>query len=452
MRLTLVYLRNRCSTLKMSFEKRDETQNIIIIGAGLAGLSYAYGKLTKGNNTVIIYEKDDKPGGLMKTFNFDNFIFDFGPHIFRSNDENIMEFVKNILDGNYHHIFSNPAIFKYNKYFDNVIPCITQESIEYLADHVKLKIRKELNNLKGRIKFTNFKDCIVSQVGETLYWEFFGEFSRKWWGKDPKILSSYLAPKNLKITKEKSYGHVTTNYQPIAEEIYPIRYGIFEIIKKLKEKIEILGGRIELRSNIKGLKFNSKKITKIIIDKYDMENVIDSSKSTIISTIPLNLLCNMLRIDNNLEYRANICIFLKLKGGRMFNSSWIYFHDPDIIFGRIYEPLYYSNFNVPIGYTSLCVEVTCFENDNIWSDEYLYKKVVDHLINLNIIKSTQELEILGVEKYAYAYPIFTVSYKQELENIIKKLKQFKNLQVIGRTGSFSYLNMEGCIRWALQII
>jgi hypothetical protein len=53
----------------------------------------------------------------------------------------------------------------------------------------------------------------------------------------------------------------------------------------------------------------------------------------------------MLNIEYNLLNRGDICVFLKLKGSKMFNFSWIYFHDSDIIFSRIHEPLYYSEYD-----------------------------------------------------------------------------------------------------------
>jgi protoporphyrinogen oxidase len=92
-------------------------RNVIVLGGGLAGLSYAYGQISKGNNSIVVLEKDNIIGGLIKSFNYNGFLFDFGPHIFRSKDENVLNFVKNLLRGNYHHISSNPAIFKYGSFF-----------------------------------------------------------------------------------------------------------------------------------------------------------------------------------------------------------------------------------------------------------------------------------------------------------------------------------------------
>ena len=420
----------------------------IILGAGLTGLSYAYGALRKGKSLVTIIERE-KVGGLMRSFDFNGFLFDFGPHIFRSVDKNTIRFVKELLRGNYRNISSNPSIFKYGKFFDNVIPTITYRNIENLPEQVKDKAKIELETSNKKISLNNFKDCIVSQIGETLYWEFFGEYSKKWWGIDPENLSSDIAPKNLTVGKDKSYAHITTNFEKPSEEIYPIKGGIFEIVRRLKEKVEALGGSILTNSNIKKLEYDGDEITKIIVERDKDEIEIETNGKLVVSTIPLTNLCKMLKIESDLLYRGDICIFLKLDGNKMFNYSWVYFHDHDIVFSRIHEPLYYSEYNSPKGYTSLCVEVTSFENDINWKDKYLGEKVIGQLIDLNIIKKNQEPEILAVEKYAHAYPIYTIDYKKKIEEVFSKLKLFKNLKVIGRTGSFSYLNMWECLKWAV---
>jgi len=425
-------------------------ESYIIIGGGLTGLSYAYNKLKKGYG-VIIFEKDKNIGGLMQTYNFGGFLFDFGPHLFRSKDEKVLNFVKELLGNNYHNIPSNPSIFKYGMIFDNTIPVITRRNIELLPENIKEKVKHELNNLdkNKEVDLSNFKSCIVSQIGETLYWEFFGEYSKKWWGIDPEKLSSDLAPKNIKIDEKKSYGHITTDFGRVSEELYPIHGGIFEIVRRLAEKISNLGGEIQTNYYVKDLDIDGDTINSIIVEHNNEEFEIPVNDKKIISTMPLDKLCNMLNIRFDLQYRADICVFIKVRTEKLMDYSWMYFHDSDVIFSRIYEPKYYSKYNAPKGYTSLCVEVTCFKDDKTWNDKYLGDKVVEELISLNIIKKSYEPEILGMVKTPYAYPIYTVDYKQKLDKIFNELDTYKNLKVIGRTGSFKYENMWECLRWAV---
>jgi len=421
----------------------------MVLGGGLTGFSYAYGMLkNETGSSATLIEKSKEIGGLMKSFRFNNFLFDSAPHIFRSKDQKVMRFVKNLLYDNYHYISSTPAIFKYGKLFDNVIPVITRRNVEALPNGIREKIRQENRNLNKTKDLSNFKSCIISQIGQALYWEFFGEYSKKWWGTEPEKLSSDLCPKNLEIGKEKSYGHITTNFEKCSEEIYPVHGGIFEIVKTLANEVKKFGGEIVTNSKIKSLECDGDEIVKIISERDSKETEIRLNKNLIVSTIPLTNLCKMLRIGNGLTYRADICLFIKLKRGKKLRHSWIYFHDSDVIFGRIYEPLYYSRYNAPKGFTSLCVEITCFENDKVWKDKYLGEKVIKQLLDLGIVKMSQEPEVLGMAKYAHAYPLYTFDYKQRLKEVFDKLIAYKNLKVIGRTGNFSYLNMWECLKWA----
>ncbi len=53
----------------------------LIVGAGIAGLTIGY-ELAKKGQKVIIVEKEIRPGGLAKSFRYNGFTFDIGPHRF----------------------------------------------------------------------------------------------------------------------------------------------------------------------------------------------------------------------------------------------------------------------------------------------------------------------------------------------------------------------------------
>ena len=425
----------------------------IILGGGLSGLSYAYGQIRKGGRSAIVIEKENTIGGLMKTLRLNSFLFDLGPHIFRSKDERIMLFVKSLLDNNYFNVSSNPSIFKYGKFFDNVIPVLTFRNIENLPGEIRDKAKRELQSYQTSTKNisceTNFEECIRSQIGETLYWEFFGEYTKKFWGIDPKKLSADLAPKKLVIGSEKSYAHLTTGFEKPTEEIYPTTGGIYRIIQELEKKIRVAQGVIITGAKVKKLEVEGDKIVNVVFEKDQEEVEIPTHDKQVISTIPLTEVAKMLGITTNLKYRGEIFIFIKLKGEKMFDFSWIYFHDSSVIFSRIYEPIYYSVYNAPKGYTSLSIEVPSSVNEVYWNDKNLADKVIEQLLDLRIIRKEQEPTLLAVEKNAYAYPIYTFDYKTQLERIFDELKYIKNLEVIGRTGSFKYLNMWECLKWAV---
>src|SRR6476646_233263 len=56
-------------------------KRVIVIGAGIAGLATAI-RLALQEMTVIVYEKNDYPGGKLHAFEQDGFHFDAGPSLF----------------------------------------------------------------------------------------------------------------------------------------------------------------------------------------------------------------------------------------------------------------------------------------------------------------------------------------------------------------------------------
>jgi len=58
-----------------------ESKNIVIVGAGMAGLTAA-AYLARENYNVLLLDKNDRSGGLVNTFTQDGFSFDTGPRAF----------------------------------------------------------------------------------------------------------------------------------------------------------------------------------------------------------------------------------------------------------------------------------------------------------------------------------------------------------------------------------
>jgi phytoene dehydrogenase-like protein len=60
---------------------KKETKKVVIVGAGMAGLTAA-AYLSWQNYNVLLLEKNDRTGGLLNTFEYSGFSFDAGPRAF----------------------------------------------------------------------------------------------------------------------------------------------------------------------------------------------------------------------------------------------------------------------------------------------------------------------------------------------------------------------------------
>ena len=97
----------------------------------------------------------------------------------------------------------------------------------------------------------------------------------------------------------------------------------------------------------------------------------------------------------------------------------------------------------PPGKTGICLEIFCNKNDQIWemNDVEIATSCINDLHNFTNEKAIAH-KVIKVEN---AYPIYDLDYKKNLEIIKNYLSNFKNLKLAGRTGNFSYINMDDCI-------
>ena len=107
----------------------------------------------------------------------------------------------------------------------------------------------------------------------------------------------------------------------------------------------------------------------------------------------------------------------------------------------------------PTGQTHLVAEYFCDRDDDTWnsSDEQLTTTTANHLQRLNFLE-TSEVKDSCVMRVPYAYPVFNVGYRENLQIITDWLDQFGNLQLIGRSGRYSYLNMDCAMESGIRAV
>ena len=157
---------------------------IVIIGAGVAG-SVLADMLHKRGDNPIIFEKDDKPGGMCKSYYKNGFVYEYGPHILAAHNcsEKASTYIKSKIDVIRTELSSASYIKDTVTYYP---PSIFSAELLGIGEQV----RQEIAQLPQVPDETNFETYLKSKVGNTLYQLFFDSFTRKFWGIEPKLLSA----------------------------------------------------------------------------------------------------------------------------------------------------------------------------------------------------------------------------------------------------------------------
>ena len=107
---------------------------------------------------------------------------------------------------------------------------------------------------------------------------------------------------------------------------------------------------------------------------------------------------------------------------------------------------------VPEGKSSIFGEITCNVGDAIWKlkDKEIVLRVVTDLEKLTIIEKTK-ICFTKVKRLKYAYVINDLSYRKN-KKVVENYFKDEGIDLVGRFSEFKYLNMDMCIRSAMDFV
>lgn len=435
----------------------------LVIGGGPAGLTAAH-ILVKNNKEVTVLEKDSVVGGLSKTINHKGFRFDLGGHRFWTKNKEVDKFVKDLMGDELITVPRTSRIFFNKKLFDYPLKPINAlfgmgifKSFQIVGDYLAIKLK---NVFKSRPDIS-FEDWITNRFGKTMYELYFKPYTEKVWGIPCTELSADWAAQRIKgmslraAVKDALFPSKNAPKTLVKEFTFP-KLGIGRLSEKLAENIE----NISFDSKVINLKHKGDKIISVEYTKDGKKESI--SADNVLSSMPLTSLIyalnpkppeDIIEHANSLKYVNEIFILIVVDKDSITNDSWLYFPDNDISFVRVHEPKNWSKDMAPPGKTSVVVEYICKEDSTTWrsKDEELIQKVIKDMKKLGFIREDEFIEGCVVRSKK-TYPVYDVGYLNHLTPIKEYIKRFKNLQIIGRNGTFKYNNLDHSIEAGLKAV
>ena len=162
--------------------------DVVIIGAGPAGLTSGY-ELSKKTANVLILEKKSQVGGLAETKVYGNYRYDIGPHRFFTKNEEVFELFLEILGDDAVEVKRKTRILFKNSYFDYPLSPVNALFGLGLIESISIGFSYIYARLKSHLRLTkinNFQDWVIDKFGKKLFNNFFKNYTEKVWGIDCK--------------------------------------------------------------------------------------------------------------------------------------------------------------------------------------------------------------------------------------------------------------------------
>ncbi len=188
--------------------------DVTIVGSGLAGATAAR-LLADDGKTVLVLEKRKHIGGNCFDYKNDSgvTVHQYGPHIFHTTDKTVWDFLSRFTKFNHfqHRVlsFAEGRLLPFPINRDTVCEVF---GIDIPVDQVHDYLGKEVHKARFNNPPENFRDAVVSQVGERLYELFFKNYTKKQWEKEPESLSAEIAAR-IPIRENRDPRYFSDKYQ-----------------------------------------------------------------------------------------------------------------------------------------------------------------------------------------------------------------------------------------------
>jgi protoporphyrinogen oxidase len=153
---------------------------------------------------------------------------------------------------------------------------------------------------------------------------------------------------------------------------------------------------------------------------------------------------------DDLKYNSLITVMLGLDVEHLNDFSWLYIPDGDCLAHRVAFPSNYSKGVAPEGKSAVLAEITYNNGDSIdrLSDDEIITRTIEELHKKKIIDK-DTVCFTRAKRTRYAYVIPDLNYERNTE-LIKRFLSRRGIHLVGRFAEFKYLNMDACVRSAMD--
>jgi protoporphyrinogen oxidase len=436
--------------------------DVVVVGAGPAGLAAAWRAAERGHEVVLI-ERADRVGGMAASFDVAGVRVDFGSHrLHPSIDPAVLGDLRRLLGDDLQTRPRHGRIRLQGRWLRfplNPVDIVRNAPRRFAAGVVADTVTGPLR----RPKADTFDEVVRAGLGPTVAEEFYRPYIRKLWGVDPSELSGELARRRVsarssadlvkRVLRSTRASRASAASTPGQSFLYP-RHGFGEISERLADAAVAAGVDLRLSSGLATLDLGDDRVrvaTEPSSGTSGSSGSSGSSETTEIdaaqlwSTIPLVALARSttppppgaaLDAAGRLRHRGLALVYLVLDRPQYTEFDAHYFPGADVLPSRLSEPKNYRDGDDPPDVTVLCAEVACTVGDELWasSDDDLGAAVAESLARAGLPRVDHVA--VEVHRLPHVYPIYRPGFGRDLVELTAWVDAQPRLVTFGRQGLF----------------
>jgi protoporphyrinogen oxidase len=468
--MTTAPLPNNAARMVAPLKKGDQ---IVVIGAGPAGLTSAY-LLSKQGYGVTVLEADDLVGGISRTAQYKGYRFDIGGHRFFTKITPVQDLWEELLASEFISVPRMSRIHYSGKYFDYPLKAMNALRGVGLWNTARIAWSYLDARFHPSEVEENFEQWVTNRFGRRLYEIFFKTYTEKVWGIPCTEIRAEWAAQRIQglslaraIITAASINRRSTKIKSLIHEFRYPRLGPGQMWEACRDRVRALGNRVLMQTYATAIESTvdpatgARRVTGVRATSSSGEQVFPADH--VISTMPVRSLVRAIEppappavraAAEGLRYRDFIVVALILNKDNLFPDNWIYIHTPGVKVGRIQNFNNWSKAMVPdAGRTCLGMEYFCFKGDGLWEspDATLIAQAARELEQLGLASASDVVDgtVIRMPK---AYPIYDAEYQGHLDRVREFIDPIANLHTVGRNGMHKYNNQDHSMLTAMMAV
>jgi protoporphyrinogen oxidase len=443
--------------------------DVVIIGAGPAGLTAAY-ELTRRGRRSTVLEGDEVVGGLSQTVERDGWRFDIGGHRFFTKVKAVEDFWHEILpDEDFMMRPRKSRIFYRGKFYDYPLKAMNALTNLGIIESVRCVLSYVWTRINPPKDQTNFEGWVAARFGWRLYRHFFKTYTEKVWGHPGSEMQADWAAQRIKnlslasaivnaLLPKRNQKDITS----LIEEFQYPKLGPGMMWERCAEMVEAAGTKIHFDTFVSGIRRDETGAVEVVASSGGATTVYPCT--SVISSMPLSALVRAMdppvpddvrAAADDLAYRDFLTVALVVPAASVpWDDNWIYIHDQGVQTMRIQNFGSWSPYLVKDGRNVLGLEYTVVEGDESWcsSDEALIEKGKAEVGRLGLI-DLADVEAGYVVRMPKAYPYYDADYHNNVDTIKAWLgANVPNVHPVGRNGLHRYNNADHSMYTAMLAV
>jgi protoporphyrinogen oxidase len=428
---------------------------IVILGAGLAGLSAAYHLRAAGRRDLTLFERDARPCGFARSHAVGPYTFDHTGHFLHLRDPDIQRLVLGWLGDRLPEVRRSSWIFSHGVY--------THYPFQTNTYGLPVEIVKEclLGYIQARYETVeipdgdvtdrdlakpeySFEQWIYETFGPGIAKHFMIPYNDKLWGLHPRYMTAtwmgrFVPPAPIEAVIEGGLTDQTPNVGYNATFRYPVEGGIETFAREFARR----AGTIDCQHEATEIDTRERRVV--------FSNGEAAEYDVLVSTLPLPQLCRRLRplpdeigeACAKLKWSSVFAVNLGLRVDRTDGRHWAYVPERKYGFYRVGCFSNASRSMAPEGHSSVWVE-TGYNARRPIDRAKARRDAIEGLKAMGWLSGEGDIAAEWLLDIPCAYVTFDACHAEATRTIHRYLEQ-EGIFATGRYGRWEYSSMEDAI-------